>query len=152
MAASSAGRPTPASSSSSTRPSPRASTAPSRPASRPSASASRRRSSAPPRSSRRRTAGRQGERGEMSEGARLRHLADRAPCDGRYVLYWMQRAQRARDNHALEFAIAEANRRDLPVVVGFGLMDDYPEANERHYAFMLEGLREVAADLAARGI
>jgi deoxyribodipyrimidine photo-lyase len=37
-------------------------------------------------------------------------------------------------------------------VVGFGLTDGYPEANARHYAFMLEGLREVATDLAARGI
>jgi deoxyribodipyrimidine photo-lyase len=31
-------------------------------------------------------------------------------------------------------------------------MDDYPEANARHYAFMLEGLKEVAAALAARGV
>ena len=38
------------------------------------------------------------------------------------------------------------------MVVGFGLMDDYPEANARHYAFMLEGLRDVAAGLAQRGI
>ncbi len=31
-------------------------------------------------------------------------------------------------------------------------MDNYPEANERHYAFMLEGLRDVAADLVERQI
>jgi deoxyribodipyrimidine photo-lyase len=30
-------------------------------------------------------------------------------------------------------------------------MDDYPEANERHYAFMLEGLAEVARALRERG-
>ena len=35
--------------------------------------------------------------------------------------------------------------RELPVVVGFGLTDGYPEANLRHYAFMLQGLRDVAA-------
>ena len=40
----------------------------------------------------------------------------------------------------------------LPVVVGFGLTDDYPEANLRHYAFMLEGLREVELGSAERGI
>ena len=45
-----------------------------------------------------------------------------------------------------------ADARGLPVVVGFGLMDDYPEANLRHYRFMLEGLRETAAELERRGI
>jgi deoxyribodipyrimidine photo-lyase len=65
----------------------------------------------------------------------------------------MQRAQRTRSNHALEYAIWLANDAGgLPVIVGFGLMDDYPEANERHYAFMLEGLRDVARNLRQRGI
>lgn len=82
--------------------------------------------------------------------ARLNQLP--AAKERRYVLYWMQAAQRAAFNHALEYAIQLANRRKLPVLVGFGLMDDYPEANLRHYAFMLEGLRETAASLAARGI
>ena len=72
--------------------------------------------------------------------------------DGRYVLYWMQQAQRVATNHALGLAIELANARGLPVVVAFGLMDDYPEANRRHYAFMLEGLAEVAAELWDRGI
>src|SRR5829696_7443729 len=71
---------------------------------------------------------------------------------GRYVLYWMQQSQRARFNPALELAIDEANARDLPVLVCFGLMDGYPEANARHNAFMLEGLAEVAQALADRGI
>jgi deoxyribodipyrimidine photo-lyase len=31
-------------------------------------------------------------------------------------------------------------------------MDDYPEANARHYLFMLEGLRDVAVNLERRGI
>jgi deoxyribodipyrimidine photo-lyase len=88
----------------------------------------------------------------MIADARVRRRDDRAIGAGRYVLYWMQRAQRTRFNHALEYAIAIANQRGLPVVVGFGLIDDYPEANERHYAFMLEGLREVEGDLARRGI
>ena len=71
---------------------------------------------------------------------------------GRYVLYWMQQSQRARFNPALELAIDEANARDLPVLVCFGLMDRYPEANARHYAFMLEGLAEVERDLSERGM
>jgi deoxyribodipyrimidine photo-lyase len=71
---------------------------------------------------------------------------------GDYVLYWMQQAQRAEWNHALEFAVHEANVRRLPVVVAFGLIPDFPEANARHYRFMLEGLCETQAVLKRRGI
>ena len=77
------------------------------------------------------------------------------PCDtvpGDYVLYWMQQSQRAVGNHALEYAVDLANELGRPLVVGFGLMDDYPEANLRHYVFMLEGLRETEQALAKRGI
>jgi deoxyribodipyrimidine photo-lyase len=63
----------------------------------------------------------------------------------------MQQSQRARCNHALEFAVARADALGLPLLVGFGLTD-YPEANLRSYQFMLEGLRETAAALAERGI
>jgi deoxyribodipyrimidine photo-lyase len=61
----------------------------------------------------------------------------------------MQQSQPALFNHALEHAIRRANRRSEPVLVGFGLMDDYPEANARHYAFLLEGLRDVEEGLAS---
>ncbi|HZN68778.1 MAG TPA: deoxyribodipyrimidine photo-lyase [Tepidisphaeraceae bacterium] len=71
---------------------------------------------------------------------------------GRYVLYWMQASQRAEWNHALEYAAARANELRRPLVVGFGLTDEYPEANERHYAFMLEGLGDVRAALRRRGV
>ncbi|UCF69636.1 MAG: deoxyribodipyrimidine photo-lyase [Acidobacteriota bacterium] len=64
----------------------------------------------------------------------------------------MQQSQRAQFNHALEHAIREANAAERSVVVGFGLMDDYPEANERHYAFMLHGLRDVERNLSRRKI
>lgn len=71
---------------------------------------------------------------------------------GKYVLYWMQQAQRTRGNQALAAAAAKANELSLPVVVVFGLMDNYPEATERQYAFMLEGLAEVKAALAEMGV
>lgn len=71
---------------------------------------------------------------------------------GHYVLYWMQQSQRSAFNPALEFAIGEANALGLPVVVGFGIDERYPEANARHYAFMLQGLAELSRDLARRGI
>jgi deoxyribodipyrimidine photo-lyase len=82
---------------------------------------------------------------------RLRVLSHRPP-PGRpgCVVYWMQASQRTRFNHALEHAAGEANRLGLPLLACFGLTDDYPEANARHYAFMLQGLRDVEAALRRR--
>ncbi len=83
---------------------------------------------------------------------RILPLNDRGVRTGRYVLYWMQQSQRAEQNHALEYAVGVANEKDLPVVVLFCLTDTYPDANLRHYTFMLEGLEETCAALALRGI
>jgi len=89
----------------------------------------------------------------MIQPARVQVLNDaRVNPGGRYVLYWMQASQRAEWNHALEYAASRANELGRPLVVCFGLMDDYPEANERHYAFMLDGLADVRAALARRGV
>jgi len=83
---------------------------------------------------------------------RIRKLNDRQPRDGQFVLYWMQQSQRVEENHALEYAVQRANERRQTLVVCFGLTDAYPEANLRHYAFMIEGLRDVAGGLRRRGI
>jgi len=83
---------------------------------------------------------------------RVRHLNEESPKDGDYVLYWMQQAQRAEHNHALEYAVQKANESGQPLLVAFGLTDDYPSANQRHYAFMLEGLRDARESLEGRGI
>ncbi len=88
----------------------------------------------------------------MVEPQRLLELNNAPERAGDYVLYWMQQSQREACNPALEVAVAAANRLALPLLVGFGLMDDFPEANARHYAFMLEGLQETARSLQARGI
>jgi len=64
----------------------------------------------------------------------------------------MQASQRSEYNHALEFAICQANALTLPVIVYFGLTDHYPEANERHYSFMLQGIQETQASLRDREI
>ena len=88
----------------------------------------------------------------MIHPSRIQPLNGRSIQDGRYVLYWMQASQRVECNHALEYAVGEANERNLPVVVVFGLTDQFPEANLRHYAFMLEGLEEVRKGLCNRGI
>ena len=72
--------------------------------------------------------------------------------DGDYVLYWMQSSQRAEQNHALEYAVQRANEMGQRLLVVFGLTDDYPEANLRHYTFMLEGLKDAQEALSERGI
>jgi deoxyribodipyrimidine photo-lyase len=87
----------------------------------------------------------------QSERVKVLNEAE-ARAGARYVLYWMQQSQRARFNPALELAIEEANGRNLPVLVCFGLTDGYPGANARHYAFMLEGLAKTARDLERRGV
>ncbi len=84
--------------------------------------------------------------------SRIQSLNDAEPRKGSYVLYWMQQSQRAEFNHALEYAVQQANELGLRLVVGFGLTDDYPDANERHYRFMLEGLQETATALRRRKI
>lgn len=83
---------------------------------------------------------------------RIKTLNDVDIRKGDSVLYWMQQSQRATYNHALEYAVQQANQLDQMLLVVFGLMDDYPEANLRHYTFMLEGLCETRAALASRGI
>jgi deoxyribodipyrimidine photo-lyase len=89
---------------------------------------------------------------KIIENSRVKPLNDRRVRNGDYVLYWMQQSQRAEHNPALEYAIQQANDLGQRLVVGFGLMDDYPDANLRHYRFMLEGLAETRRTLERRGI
>ncbi|HSN65211.1 MAG TPA: deoxyribodipyrimidine photo-lyase, partial [Fusibacter sp.] len=72
--------------------------------------------------------------------------------DGDYVLYWMQAAQRIHDNHALEFAIRMANNLNRPLVVAFVIMPSFPNANLRHFTFMLQGIAEIQENFKSRGI
>lgn len=75
---------------------------------------------------------------------RLEHLKEGYRDNTKkYVIYFMQQSQRIHYNHALNHAIDLANKYNLPLMIYFGLTDDYPEANLRHYQFMLEGLRHV---------
>jgi deoxyribodipyrimidine photo-lyase len=85
----------------------------------------------------------------------LRVHADREPAPrsgGELVLYWIQTTHRAHDNFALEFAVGQANRLGLPVVVYHALRPDYPWASDRLHTFILEAVVDLAADFAARGI
>ncbi len=88
----------------------------------------------------------------MIQHERIQRLNCRPLIKGDYVIYWMQASQRAEYNHALEYAIIQANELNKPLIVFFGITDTYPDANERHYYFMLEGLRETQVSLLKRGI
>jgi len=83
---------------------------------------------------------------------RVKALNSRPMARGAYVLCWMQASVRGEYNHALEYAIQEANDLRQPVVAYFGLTEDFPEANARHYHFLVEGLREARSALERRGI
>lgn len=83
---------------------------------------------------------------------RVKPLNNKENGKGNFVLYWMQSSQRTENNWALHKAIETANNMELPVVAYFGLNEDFPEANQRHYWFMLEGLQEVYFNLKKMGV
>jgi deoxyribodipyrimidine photo-lyase len=71
---------------------------------------------------------------------------------GKVVVYWLQRAQRAFDNPALDVAVGVANALHQPVVIFFAPVPFYPNANLRHYAFLRQGLADIAERARKRGI
>jgi deoxyribodipyrimidine photo-lyase len=72
--------------------------------------------------------------------------------EGRCVVYWMQRTQRATDNPALDVAVRTANELRKPVVVFFAPMPFYPRANQRHYSFLIDGIPDIERALIRRGV
>jgi deoxyribodipyrimidine photo-lyase len=73
-------------------------------------------------------------------------------ASGDCVVYWMQRAQRALDNPALDVAVTVANELHKAVVVFFAPVPFYPKANERHFRFLADGIANIAEGLAERRI
>ncbi len=63
------------------------------------------------------------------------------------MIYVMSRDQRVRDNHALLEAQREAMEHKLPLAVVFNLYSKLGFRKQEHFAFMVEGLKEVEADL-----
>jgi len=82
---------------------------------------------------------------------RTRRLTDHPPGDGP-VVYWMRTAARAHENAALDVAILAARELGRPVFVYHALSERYRYASDRHHRFILEGARDVAAELGRRGI
>ena len=88
----------------------------------------------------------------MIHSERIQNLNGKSETQGEYVLYWMQQSARAHYNHALELALQQATALKMPLLVVFVLTDSFPEANLRHYRFLLEGLEETRSRLTSRGI
>jgi deoxyribodipyrimidine photo-lyase len=90
---------------------------------------------------------------KLSEDPRVAVRKAVAPdFDGRCVVYWMQRAQRAADNPALDVAVKLGNELQRPVVIFFAPVPFYPHANARHYSFLVEGIPDIAEAAARRNI
>ena len=72
--------------------------------------------------------------------------------EGHCIVYWMQRAQRATDNPALDVAVRIGDELRKPVVVFFAPVPFYPRANQRHYSFLIDGIPDIAGALIRRGV
>ena len=85
--------------------------------------------------------------------ARVRKLnSAEARKNGQYVLYWAQVNRRVESNHALSFALDQANELDLPVLFYEGLTCSSRQANDRFHMFLLEGVPGTERRLRALGI
>jgi deoxyribodipyrimidine photo-lyase len=90
---------------------------------------------------------------ELAKGARVTVRRAGPPnTEGRCVAYWMQRAQRALDNPALNVAIEAANFLRKPVVVFIGLVPSFPNANLRSYTFFVQGLPDIRKGLLHKDV
>ncbi|MEO1582450.1 MAG: FAD-dependent oxidoreductase [Pseudomonadota bacterium] len=72
--------------------------------------------------------------------------------DGEWVLYWMHHAMRVDENPAIEVGITCARALDKPLLVYQGLGGGHAYDSDRSHTFILQGARDVAKALQARGI
>src|SRR5579864_1559511 len=68
------------------------------------------------------------------------------------VVYWMQHAQRALDNPALDMAVELGNELGKPVLVFLAPVPFYPHANLRHYGFLAGGIPDLEEGLSKRNV
>ncbi len=85
------------------------------------------------------------------DSRRVHRLSEGANREGP-VLYWMSRDQRVRDNWALLYAREIAARKKAALGVVFCLTSKFLGATDRHYKFMLGGLREIRQALSRKRI
>ncbi|MGB9285629.1 MAG: deoxyribodipyrimidine photo-lyase, partial [Candidatus Sulfotelmatobacter sp.] len=72
--------------------------------------------------------------------------------EGECVVYWMQRAQRALDNPALDVAVELGNELGKPVAAFLAPVPFYPHANLRHYCALASGILDIEEGLSKRNV
>ena len=65
-----------------------------------------------------------------------------------YVLYWVINFKRTTYNFALERAVEWANKLSKPLLIFEPLVLDYPMSSVRFHKFFLEGMKDVAENIA----
>lgn len=84
---------------------------------------------------------------------RLRDLNRReVRTDGKYVLYWMIAARRARWNFALDRAVDLAREFDRPLIVLEALRAGYRWASDRIHRFVIDGMADNARAFHGTGV
>ena len=71
---------------------------------------------------------------------------------GKSVLYWMNRDKRVSDNWALLSAQKIAIDNNVPLIVCFQYIGNFPKSNIRQYGFLFKGLQETEIALDALNI
>ena len=84
------------------------------------------------------------------QASRILQLNKKA-FNGKAVTYVMSRDQRVKDNHALLAAQAAADEQKVPLFVVF-VLKTLKNRSREHYQFMIDGLKEVAANLEKKAI
>ncbi|MEL6397162.1 MAG: FAD-dependent oxidoreductase [Planctomycetota bacterium] len=90
-------------------------------------------------------------------GERVRVLRDgvrdgAGDADSECVVFWMHHAVRGHENPALDVARLVASELRLPLIVYQGLGGRHRFNSDRHHAFIMEGARDAAAELAGLGV
>jgi photolyase PhrII len=67
---------------------------------------------------------------------------------GGFVLCWLHHSFRADENPALDTACELAVRMDVPLLIYQAVCEHYRYASDRHHWFMLEGARDLQAQMA----
>ncbi|MFW5703871.1 MAG: deoxyribodipyrimidine photo-lyase [Patescibacteria group bacterium] len=88
----------------------------------------------------------------LIQDKRQRQLNQVATVTGDSVVYIMSRDQRVRDNYALLNAQAYAEEHNMILIVLFNLYAGLSNRAYQHFAFMVEGLKEVEEQLHAYNI
>ena len=84
---------------------------------------------------------------------RIRKLSTKNVLEeGSYILYWMHHAVRAHHNPALDVAILASRQNQKPLLVYQGLGGNHPYNSDRHYAFIMQGAKDVQQQLNEKGI